>query len=145
MSLTITLLSSRDLYTEHPVHGVMIGREAYRNPWLFAQADRLFYNDNSYVIGTRREVIETYLEYAEDMQSKDIYGSHTCNIVKPLHNAFSDSGSDHNTAYKRKLDDVLKRLSGRVDKEGTMTVSELIHTAMEDTIPASYLDEQVVS
>ncbi len=142
-ALSHIIHTTRQLYTANPVQGVMIGREAYRNPWMFAQADRLFYNDTSYSIGTRRDVIEKYLDYAEESSKKDIFGSNCCSIVKPLHNVFH--GCDTNTLYKRKLDDLLKKYSSRVDKEQDMTLSEVIHMAIEDTIPDSYLDEPVMS
>src|SRR5687767_14198482 len=40
-------LSSRQLYFTNPTHGVMIGREAYRNPFLFASADRQFFSNRN--------------------------------------------------------------------------------------------------
>ena len=46
------------------VDAVMIGRGAYDNPWLFAQADRLFFSDN-HRIPTRNEVAEAMLPYIE--------------------------------------------------------------------------------
>eukprot|EP01034_Spumella_vulgaris_P029106 gene29106-36097_t len=125
---------------------VMIGREAYRNPWLFAAADRLFFSDDSYSIGTRREVVERYLEYAQDMQDLSVYGSNTCSIVKPLHNAFTDCDvSGANKLYKSKLDALLKLHSSKVDKDKSMTLAEIVHQALEDTIPSSFLDEPVMS
>jgi tRNA-dihydrouridine synthase len=123
----------------------MVGREAYRNPWLFAAADRLFFSDDSHHIGTRREVVERYLEYAQDMQDLKVYGSNTCSIVKPLHNAFTDCPSAAaSKLYKTKLDALLKLHSSKVDKkEGSVTLADIVHQAMEDTLPGDYLDEQV--
>lgn len=45
--------------------GVMIGREAYRNPYLFATVDRQFYRDH-HPIPTRYQVLEAYLPYAAE-------------------------------------------------------------------------------
>ena len=83
-----------------PVHGCMIGRAAYYNPWIFTTADERFYpiksnnRDESSPISsekkTRREVIDAYLEYALDMQDNHVFGSRTPNIVKPLNNFFYD-------------------------------------------------------
>ena len=50
---------------EYPVAGCMIGREAYRNPWLFADADRRFFNKRNPNI-TRREALEGYLDHCID-------------------------------------------------------------------------------
>jgi tRNA-dihydrouridine synthase A len=44
--------------------GVMIGREAYKNPWLFATADREIFGD-AHPIPTRQEVLEAYIRYVE--------------------------------------------------------------------------------
>ena len=50
---------------EH-VDAVMIGRAAYENPYLFADADRRFF-DPSATVPSRREVIEAMKEYAAHM------------------------------------------------------------------------------
>lgn len=42
--------------------GVMLGRSAYHNPYLLAEADRLLYGDD-HPIPSRREVLEAYLPY----------------------------------------------------------------------------------
>lgn len=44
--------------------GVMIGREAYHNPWIFAAADHLVYGDER-PPPTRRQVLDAFLPYAE--------------------------------------------------------------------------------
>lgn len=43
--------------------GVMIGREAYQNPWLLAEADREIYGESSSV-PRRIEVLRAYVDYA---------------------------------------------------------------------------------
>lgn len=85
-------ITSFEAAKEHlkSVHGVMIGREAYRNPWYFSQADELFYGDKrASSWPTRRAVINEYLRYAEQAQTDELFGSNTCNIIKPLHNVFN--------------------------------------------------------
>ena len=44
--------------------GVMIGREAYHNPWIRASADQQIYSDPSPPL-TRHEVLHAYLPYVE--------------------------------------------------------------------------------
>ena len=44
------------------VDGVMLGREAYHNPWVMANWDARFYNDSSRQ-RTRREVLEAMIPY----------------------------------------------------------------------------------
>jgi len=51
--------------------GVMIGREAYQNPWMLAEADRLIFGDN-HAIPTRHEVIKQYLPFVEQELSSGI-------------------------------------------------------------------------
>ncbi|WP_342805243.1 tRNA dihydrouridine(20/20a) synthase DusA [Alteromonas sp. M12] len=46
------------------IDGAMIGREAYSNPYILAEVDKLFYND-SHAIPTRHQVVEKMIEYAE--------------------------------------------------------------------------------
>ncbi len=58
----ITQWSAIDQHLQH-VDGVMIGREAYHNPWLLAEADaRLFAEASSQL--TREQVLREFAEYA---------------------------------------------------------------------------------
>ncbi|BCU06096.1 tRNA-dihydrouridine(20/20a) synthase [Allochromatium tepidum] len=44
--------------------GVMIGRAAYHNPWILAEADRRVFGDD-HPRPTRRQVLEAFIPYAE--------------------------------------------------------------------------------
>ncbi|PXX44405.1 tRNA dihydrouridine(20/20a) synthase DusA [Aquitalea magnusonii] len=44
------------------VDGVMVGREAYHNPWLMAEWDAAFYGDDSSAV-SRQQVVEAMLPY----------------------------------------------------------------------------------
>ncbi len=46
------------------VDGVMVGREAYQNPYHLADVDRLIYNDDQPVL-SRREIVEAMVPYIE--------------------------------------------------------------------------------
>ncbi|MEW5755812.1 MAG: tRNA dihydrouridine(20/20a) synthase DusA [Pseudomonadota bacterium] len=46
------------------VDGVMVGREAYHNPYLLADVDRLFFGDD-HPIPSRAEIIQSFLPYIE--------------------------------------------------------------------------------
>lgn len=52
--------------------GVMLGREAYQNPWLLADVDRLFYGDSESGV-SRHDVLEAYIPYIEAHLAHDIY------------------------------------------------------------------------
>lgn len=149
-----------------PVHGVMIGREAYRNPWLFATADREFFSGGaeschkseqdrvstapSCMKSTRREVLQAYIDYAVQCEDAKTYGSQLCNMMKPLHNFFCGCPDNGNQMYKRKLDDLLKKHTQSVKKcEFVMTGSSsqytsafemIVWAAVEGCIPDRFLD-----
>ncbi len=48
----------------HHLDGVMIGREAYHNPWILAEADRCFYQDE-HAIPTRHQLLEQLMPFVE--------------------------------------------------------------------------------
>jgi len=66
-------IKTLDLATEllQSLDGVMIGREAYQNPWILAEADQRIFGDN-HPIPTRHEVIEAYLPFIEQELSSGI-------------------------------------------------------------------------
>jgi tRNA-dihydrouridine synthase A len=49
------------------VDGVMIGREAYHNPYMLAHIDQEFFNDFNLVL-SREEVLEKLMEYIQSQQ-----------------------------------------------------------------------------
>ncbi|MEY6434137.1 tRNA dihydrouridine(20/20a) synthase DusA [Thioalkalicoccus limnaeus] len=46
------------------VDGIMIGRAAYQDPWLLADADRLLFDDD-HPVPTQHQIIEDFLPYVE--------------------------------------------------------------------------------
>jgi len=53
----------------HHVDGVMIGREAYSNPYLLAEIDQQVFNE-SHTIPSRLEVAQAYIDYCEQHLAK---------------------------------------------------------------------------
>jgi tRNA-dihydrouridine synthase A len=51
------------------VDGVMIGREAYQNPWILAEADRRLYGDDR-PVPSRHEIIERLMPFAERVHAQ---------------------------------------------------------------------------
>ncbi|MEX0732024.1 MAG: tRNA dihydrouridine(20/20a) synthase DusA [Aquisalimonadaceae bacterium] len=47
------------------VDGVMLGREAYHNPWMLAEVDRRVFGDMSYPVPDRDSVLEDYFGFVE--------------------------------------------------------------------------------
>ena len=68
----ITTLEQIETHLQH-VDGVMIGREAYHNPWLMSAFDARFYGDESAAVMTREQVIQAMLPYIAAQLQK--YGS----------------------------------------------------------------------
>jgi len=54
------------------VDGVMIGREAYYNPYLLAPVDKDIYHDADAVIKTREEIVDLICDYIDIEQSKGV-------------------------------------------------------------------------
>jgi tRNA-dihydrouridine synthase A len=55
------------------VDGVMIGREAYHNPWLMAEWDARFYGDGASAPASREQVLEAMIPYIREQLER--YGS----------------------------------------------------------------------
>ncbi|MCK6623063.1 MAG: tRNA dihydrouridine(20/20a) synthase DusA [Calditrichaceae bacterium] len=55
--------------------GVMIGRAAYENPYLFATVDSLFYEDQRQP-PTRREIVEAMIPYLEEQIRAGVFPRH---------------------------------------------------------------------
>lgn len=68
-----TLVETKQ-HLEH-VDGVMMGREAYQNPYILADVDREIYGDDSDV-PNRFEVIEAMYPYIEQQLQQDTYLKH---------------------------------------------------------------------
>lgn len=54
------------------VDGVMIGREAYSNPFLFATVDKLFFNDHADINNEPSVVVENYLPYIAEQLKQGV-------------------------------------------------------------------------
>lgn len=59
-------ITTLEAMAEHleKLDGVMIGRQAYHEPYLMAQVDRLFYGD-PHPIPTREEILDSYRPFAQ--------------------------------------------------------------------------------
>jgi len=67
-------IKSIDATQQQLVHvdGVMIGREAYYNPYLLADVDRNIYGDEAAVLKSREEIIEQLYDYIDSELNKGI-------------------------------------------------------------------------
>lgn len=77
-------LASAKAHSQH-VDGVMLGRAAYRNPYLLADVDAQFYND-SRPARSRHEVVEAFLPYTEErLRAGDTLPTITRHILGLFH------------------------------------------------------------
>mmetsp|Transcript_44521 Transcript_44521/g.89425 ORF Transcript_44521/g.89425 Transcript_44521/m.89425 type:complete len:180 (+) Transcript_44521:3-542(+) len=128
-----------------PVGGVMIGREAYSRPWLLRHADTRIFGAAADPNRSRREIIDTYLEYGERMIAmyEDFYkrgnygaaGYSTRNLMNPLLGLFALERCGRE--WRRCLDKeyVGKGIVGKKDPE----LREMVEAAME-CLPQEILD-----
>ena len=67
----IKTIEAMQQHLEH-VDGVMIGREAYYNPYILACVDRDVYHDANAVIKSREEIVYQMCEYIDDEIAKGV-------------------------------------------------------------------------
>lgn len=94
----LTTLESCDGALQH-VDGVMIGREAYHNPYWLSAVDPHFYGDN-HPIPSRTEIINEFIPYIETQRAKGVrLNSMTRHILGLFH------GQPKARAWRRYLSD----------------------------------------
>ena len=108
------------------VDGVMLGRAAYENPYLFATADQIFYGSST-PPATRREVVEAMLPYIEKHVSEGLYLKH---ITRHILNLFA--GQPGAKAWRRFLSE-----NAHLPSAGVTTVLEAL-----TKVPDEVLDER---
>ena len=86
--------------SKNTIIGIMIGRAAYDNPFLFSDFDSTFYNkkDNGY---DRETILYKYIDYIDDIKYKLDVPKHE--VINPLYNLFT--GEKFNTTFKNLLSD----------------------------------------
>ncbi len=70
----ITTLEQCQQHLQH-VDGVMVGREAYHNPWLLAQVDSALYGVDD-PFQDRKAVLEAFLDYVQAQQAAGVALNH---------------------------------------------------------------------
>ena len=65
----IKTLDETQAHLQH-VDGVMVGREAYQNPWLLSHIDKEIFKDDEAVHQTRHDIVRLMLPYIEDQLNK---------------------------------------------------------------------------
>lgn len=70
----ITTLDQCQQHLQH-VDGVMMGREAYHNPWILAQVDPVLYSMDA-AFHDRKEVLEVFIGYVEEQLDMGVSLNH---------------------------------------------------------------------
>ena len=81
--------------------GIMFGRYAWDNPWVFSQADQIFFN-KKYKIINKHEIIDEYINYSLKYIQK---GHPIRRLIRPLFNIFY--ASHGNKYWKLQLNEVI--------------------------------------
>lgn len=68
------------------VDGVMIGREAYHNPYILAEADALLFDDH-YDMPNRHDILQRFIPYIEQEMAKGVRLTHMSKHVLGLFHA----------------------------------------------------------
>ncbi len=110
------------------VDGVMIGRAAYDNPFLFASVDSLFFGDPS-PPPTRRTVVEAMILYIDQWKEK---GLPPTAIVRHLLGLFT--GQRGTKAWKRYLSENIQRV--RTDPAALLDALNYVPEEVLDEIPS---------
>lgn len=120
-------------YTEEvslpPVHGVMIGRQAFNTPVIFANADSTFFNTKDPCL-TRREIVTRYTDYCDRIQNhardNNTHVPSASILMKPCMNLMN--GLKNNSKYRRSLNDLYD--AGVRGNETYKTPKAIIETSM---------------
>lgn len=90
------------------VDGVMIGREAYHNPYMLAKVDELFYGD-THPAPSRQEVVAAFISYVEEQLRK---GRHLKQLTHPILGLFQ--GLPGARAFRRYISENAHRAGASV-------------------------------
>jgi len=96
------------------VDGVMLGREAYSNPYLFSGIDNVFYNTMS-PAKSRREIVSEYLPYIIEQHARGVPLRHMTRHLVGLFRGIADAKTWRRylseNITKEKLDALIRTVS----------------------------------
>jgi tRNA-dihydrouridine synthase A len=91
-------INSLDESAEHLRHvdGVMMGREAYRNPYILSQIDKQFYDEA--LVVTREKILQQYIDYCKNQLSA---GARMHHLARPVIGLFH--GEPHSRLWRQHI------------------------------------------
>lgn len=115
-------------YMDSPVHGCMLGRAVYTNPFLLATADTKYFQAATDQLLTRREALHRYLDYCDSVSLENIHAAQSnTSTVKPLalleaaKNVFHSCGGS--SKFRRRVQELYMEECRR-RKDGSFVVGE---------------------
>lgn len=115
----ITTLDATEQHLEH-VDGVMIGRAAYDRPYLFADADRRFFDDDA-PPSTRRQVVDALIPYLEHWHRK---GSAVGHITRHMLQLFA--GQPGARAWRRHISENAPHAGPEILRDAILRVPDSV-------------------
>ena len=107
----------------------MLGRQAWHDPWSFADADRRIFGQQNPGY-SRREIIEIYSRYCDEQQEK--YGVSRSMLLRPIYGLFR--GLRNGRQFRRIIND-------GCNKHKIPLVSDILRSAIE-CFDSDQLDEK---
>jgi tRNA-dihydrouridine synthase A len=104
----IKTLEACDEHLQH-VDGVMVGREAYHNPYMLATVDQCYYGATDPVL-TRKQILEVFYEYVQRQRDQDVYLKHMSRHILGLF-----QGMPGAKAWRRKLSENAHKLGAGIE------------------------------
>ena len=104
----IKTLESAQQHLKH-VDGVMLGREAYHNPYLLSEVDQMYYGATE-PVPSRREIIDAFMPYIEDELTN---GTVLHSMTRHIHGLFI--GCPNAKVWRRYLSENDNRADAGID------------------------------
>ena len=121
----VKVLDDAELHLKY-LDGVMIGREVYSNPYILADVDKRFYQDNSAVL-SREDIVRAMLPYVEKQLSE---GARVWHIARHMLGLFQ--GQPGGRIWRRYLSENGTRQGGKGPKSLSDNVGpELLTNALQ--------------
>lgn len=118
----ITGISTAQKYLQQ-VDGVMIGRAAWYNPYLFAELDQLLDPQNNPIIPSRWSIVLAYLPYLEQAFSS---GENLTHLIQPLFGLFH--GVAGGRRWRQKLSETLQQMDNPI-----LEIKSILHEIIPST------------
>lgn len=110
--------------------GVMIGREAYQNPWMLSEVDARLFGDSTPAATSRSEVVRALLPYIAQQMNKGANLNHITRHILGLY-----QGVPGARKFRRHLSENAYRTGAQIDiLEQALAITEAFSTTAQSTL-----------